>query len=113
MSEITRRAFVITATAVVCGCAASSSADPASDAKPMDLGAVKDYDKDGVFDKFAKTKKVLIVRDGQKLYAVSAVCTHKSCGIKPIATAGGGLRCPCHGSAFSALGEVKKGPAKQ
>jgi len=114
MSELSRRTFVIASSALVLGCAACEShADPVTDAKPIDLGDVKDFDKDGVFDKFAKTKKVLIVRDNGKLYAVSSICTHKSCGIKPEAVTGGGLKCPCHGSSFSSLGEVKKGPAKQ
>jgi Rieske Fe-S protein len=114
MSDITRRVFVLAATATICGCGAvGASADPPADAKPLDLGEVKDFDKDGVFDKFAKSKKILIVRDNGKLYAVSSICTHKACGIKPELAEGGGLKCPCHGSSFSMIGEVKKGPAKQ
>ena len=114
MSEINRRMFVLAATATICGCAMGDAAgETASGATSVDVGDVKDFDKDGVFDKFAKTKKILIVRESGKLYAISSVCPHRSCGIKPAATAGGGLRCPCHGSSFSALGEVKKGPATE
>lgn len=114
MNNLSRRSFIVTATAVACGCAVSdASADPASDGKPVDLGDVKNFDKDGVFDQFAKAKKIFIVRESGKLYAVSSICTHKSCGIKPELVAGGGLKCPCHGSSFSLIGEVKKGPAKQ
>lgn len=41
--------------------------------------------------------------------AFSAICTHKSCAVKP---AGKVLDCPCHGSSFDAFtGAVLGGPA--
>ncbi len=42
--------------------------------------------------------------------ALSAVCTHQGCEVRP---GSNGLRCPCHGSAFSLEGEVLRGPAKK
>jgi Rieske Fe-S protein len=42
--------------------------------------------------------------------AFSSTCTHEGCQVN--AVAGGLIKCPCHGSAFSvADGSVKKGPA--
>lgn len=46
--------------------------------------------------------------DGQ-MYAVSAVCTHLGCVAKR--NEDGGFLCPCHGSVFTADGDVTAGPA--
>ncbi|MCI0451409.1 MAG: Rieske (2Fe-2S) protein [Candidatus Latescibacteria bacterium] len=40
--------------------------------------------------------------------ALSAVCTHQGCEVRP---GSNGLRCPCHGSAYSLDGNVVRGPA--
>jgi Rieske Fe-S protein len=42
--------------------------------------------------------------------ATLMLCTHKSCELKP---QGNILICPCHGSEFSAVGQVLKEPADQ
>ena len=41
--------------------------------------------------------------------AVKMLCTHKGCGLD---VSGDVLLCGCHGSEFSAAGQVLKGPAK-
>lgn len=53
-------------------------------------------------------RAVAVYRDAEGAYAVSIVCTHLGCVVKPNAE---GFECPCHGSRFAANGEVKKGPA--
>jgi Rieske Fe-S protein len=53
-------------------------------------------------------RSVAIIRDGSGLYAVSTICTHLGCVIKPAAA---GFECPCHGSRFALNGDVVKGPA--
>ncbi len=40
--------------------------------------------------------------------AFLATCTHQGC---PVTPAGGGFRCPCHGSTFDGTGQVTGGPA--
>jgi nitrite reductase/ring-hydroxylating ferredoxin subunit len=53
-----------------------------------------------------------LINDGRQLYALSALCTHMGCRLKP--TQGSlGLRCLCHGARFSAAGAVLAGPAAQ
>lgn len=42
------------------------------------------------------------------IYAVSLVCTHLGCIVKPSEE---GFQCPCHGSWFDLNGKVVKGPA--
>ena len=55
-------------------------------------------------------RSVAIFRDVDGVYAVSLVCTHLGCIVKPLAD---GFECPCHGSRFGAAGAVTKGPAPQ
>jgi nitrite reductase/ring-hydroxylating ferredoxin subunit len=76
---------------------------------PLDVGSTADYAGDGIFDKFA-AEQVMIVREGKRLYACSAICTHKERTLKVVQDQ---LRCPSHGSRFDAEGKVVKGPAKK
>ena len=55
-------------------------------------------------------RPVSVFRDGEGVYAISNVCTHLGCIVKP---AEGGFSCPCHGSHFGPDGSVTKGPAPQ
>ena len=49
-----------------------------------------------------------LFRDAEGVYAISIICTHLGCIVKPTAN---GFECPCHGSAFAADGSVVRGPA--
>ena len=53
-------------------------------------------------------RNVSISRNDEGLYALSLICTHLGCIVKPSA---GGFECPCHGSRFDRNGAVVKGPA--
>lgn len=53
-------------------------------------------------------RAVAVFRDGDGVYAISTICTHLGCVVKPNAE---GFECPCHGSRFKADGAVAKGPA--
>lgn len=55
-------------------------------------------------------RAVALFRDAEGIYAVSTICTHLGCLVKP---APDGFECPCHGSRFKSDGEVTKGPAPQ
>jgi nitrite reductase/ring-hydroxylating ferredoxin subunit len=121
---VNRRDFVVEAAAagvglvVLAGACASAPAargaeQPASGG--IDAGSVTEFKRPGVYDKLAATKKILLVRNGERLVAVSAICTHKACTVKCPGGGGGGggeLKCSCHGSLFTPEGEVKKGPAQ-
>lgn len=53
-------------------------------------------------------RNVAVYRDEQGVYAISRVCTHLGCIVKPTAE---GFECPCHGSRYDRDGVVTKGPA--
>lgn len=53
-------------------------------------------------------RSVAIFRDAQGVHAISTICTHLGCVVKPGAA---GFECPCHGSRFASDGSVTKGPA--
>lgn len=53
-------------------------------------------------------RNVAVVRDAEGVFAVSLICTHLGCVVKPSAT---GFDCPCHGSKFAPDGSVTHGPA--
>jgi cytochrome b6-f complex iron-sulfur subunit len=53
-------------------------------------------------------RAVALFRDGEGVYAVSTICTHLGCVVKPNEE---GFECPCHGSRFAADGSVTRGPA--
>ena len=53
-------------------------------------------------------RPVALFRDPAGVYAISTVCTHLGCIVKPAAD---GFHCPCHGSRFSLEGLVTRGPA--
>jgi len=53
-------------------------------------------------------RNVAVFRDQQGVFAISRVCTHLGCIVKPTAE---GFECPCHGSRYDRDGLVTKGPA--
>ena len=53
-------------------------------------------------------RAVALSREGGEVRAVSLVCTHLGCIVKPDEK---GFHCPCHGSRFRPDGSVEKGPA--
>lgn len=52
--------------------------------------------------------KLVIRRSGNKVAAISTVCTHLGCTVNPSET---GFDCPCHGSQYDERGDVIGGPA--
>lgn len=117
MEKMSRREFVAAATAVVAACGAcatctfgaDAAAAPAAGGEKVDIGTLADYAKDGVYDKFARSNRIFVVRAEGELYACSAICTHKNA---PLTYNGKEIICKKHGSKFSDHGTATKGPAK-
>lgn len=55
-----------------------------------------------------ESQRVCVVREGEKVCAISTTCTHLGCIVAPSET---GFACPCHGSRFDQDGNVTGGPA--
>jgi cytochrome b6-f complex iron-sulfur subunit len=53
-------------------------------------------------------RRICIVREGDKIGAISITCTHLGCIVGISDT---GFACPCHGSRFDQDGNVTGGPA--
>ena len=73
-------------------------------------GFPDDYEVGQVSERFKDQYGVWIVRDDEKIYALSTVCTHLGCTPNwlPSDTK---FKCPCHGSGFYKTGINFEGPA--
>lgn len=55
---------------------------------------------------------VVVARDAQGVYGMTALCTHMGCTVHDVGhILADGVRCPCHGSTYDAVGAVLHGPA--
>jgi cytochrome b6-f complex iron-sulfur subunit len=55
-----------------------------------------------------EARRICIVREGDRMAAISTVCTHLGCIVSTSET---GFACPCHGSRYDQDGNVTGGPA--
>jgi cytochrome b6-f complex iron-sulfur subunit len=55
-----------------------------------------------------EAERICIVRDGNRMAAISTTCTHLGCSVSISDT---GFACPCHGSRYDQDGTVVGGPA--
>lgn len=106
-----RRDFLILTGTFVAGCAVGVGTNGvAAKDRTFNAGPIAGYAKDGVYTKF-QSRGFFIVRKGEKLFAISSICTHKDC--KLIAESDRTFYCKCHGSTFDPDGKVTRGPAKK
>lgn len=109
-----RRELIVLAGGVLLGgCAGRESAGgllAASMRGPIDAGPLSDYPADGVYGRFRSAYGFFVIREGPRVFAQSAICTHRAC---LLGQARDGFRCPCHGSTFTVDGHVTRGPARR
>jgi Rieske Fe-S protein len=110
--KISRRQFLMLTAVAAAGCEVAKNPGVASAAKErvVNAGPVSDYVAEGIYVRF-RDQGFFVVRQGEALFAVSAICTHRKC--KLAAEPDRSFLCPCHGSAFDPGGKVMKGPAKR
>ena len=117
MSELNRRDFLL-ATGVAAVSlmslpvlqSSAQAAAPTMPEKPVDVGELTSFDKDGVTKTFAKKPNyIFLVRADGKLYACLSMCTHK---YRPLTVKEDEFYCPAHHSEFSLKGTVTHGPAE-
>jgi cytochrome b6-f complex iron-sulfur subunit len=73
-------------------------------------GYPDEYEVGVVSERFKDQFGVWIVRDEEKIYALSTVCTHLGCTPNWLANEAK-FKCPCHGSGFYKTGINFEGPA--
>ena len=76
----------------------------------VNAGPAGSYAAEGVYTAF-RDQGFFIIRQGEKLFALSAICTHKKCKLN--AEPDRSFYCPCHGSTFDPGGRVTEGPAER
>ena len=74
------------------------------------IGFPDDFEVGKVDLRFKKQYNVWIVRDDEKITALSTVCTHLGCTPNWL-EADRKFKCPCHGSGFRSTGINFEGPA--
>jgi nitrite reductase/ring-hydroxylating ferredoxin subunit len=109
--NFSRRQFLILTAGFVAGCSSVESGknSAAGRERMINAGPAGDYAADGVYSRF-RDEGFFVIRKGEKLFALSAFCTHRKC--KLMAESDRSFYCKCHGSTFDSGGKVTKGPAK-
>jgi len=107
-NRIDRREFLMLAAAAIA--APKAAVDNPATERLIDAGPVSDYASDGVYDRF-RDEGFFVIRNGAKLIALSAYCTHRKCKLR--AESDHSFYCTCHGSTFDPNGKVTEGPAKR
>ena len=109
---INRREFLLLTVALVAGCSSveNGGAPSASKERLVNAGPVGDYARDGVYSAF-RNQGFFVIRRGEKLFALSSICTHRKC--KLTAEPDRSFYCHCHGSTFDPTGHVTEGPARR
>lgn len=110
--KINRREFLILAATFSAGCTSTNPVGGVSTRgeRVVNAGPVGNYANDGVYATF-RSQGFFIVRRGERLFALSAICTHKKCRLD--AESDRSFYCPCHGSTFDPSGQVTAGPARR
>ena len=95
-----------------CAAATESAASSTREDGFAELGTVTDLDSAGFLSsKSFAGGPVIAIRDpanADSVIAFNSTCTHQGCSV---AWENSEFACPCHGSKFSADGEVIEGPA--
>ena len=114
--EITRRELIVVAGATIAACGCSNSGPAPSEtvatrtSGPVDAGAASNFAAPGIYSQFSDQYGFFIIREGEQLYALSSICTHRECKLRVVDN---GFKCRCHGSTFTVDGHVTHGPARQ
>jgi Rieske Fe-S protein len=109
---LNRRKFFLLSAGLAAGCSSmpDEGLPPARGERVIPAGPAGGYAADGVYPRF-HDQGFFIIRQGQTLFALSAICTHRKC--KLIAEPDNSFYCKCHGSTFDPAGRVTRGPARR
>ena len=112
-----RKFLLLTTAATAAACARNTLADAdddrekpePSDQTVFDAGPLSAFPAAKVYGEHRMEGFFVVRRDGE-VFALSSVCTHHGCVVKP--EPDGSFQCPCHHARYAPDGSVTKGPAK-
>jgi len=84
------------------------TASTATIGQVVNIGPVSSFPAGQLTVAQVQGRPAIVTNAAGKIVVFSAICTHLGCVVAP---SGNGLHCPCHGSDYSATGEVVHGPA--
>jgi Rieske Fe-S protein len=105
---ITRRTFLIGCAGVLCPGGITGCQNREKLTEPTYVRIAKIDELNEGYNNFP-LQLVALYRQGEDIKALSLMCTHQQCPVKP---EGQGFLCPCHGSRFDYEGRVLNGPAQ-
>ena len=110
--NVSRRQFVVLASAAAAACCTGCQQDGGGAAllvpHDADAGPASAVPADRVDDRF-RNQGFFLVRRGDRVVALSSICTHQNCTINAMPDRS--FTCKCHGSRFDPTGHVVTGPA--
>jgi Rieske Fe-S protein len=112
-TSLSRRSLLIKTSVGIGLCACSGitlAADNSAKSGLFDAGLLSDFGQ-GCADTFAHNDPhIFIVRQKDRLFVSSSICTHKRCMIE---RTGAGYSCDCHHSKYTPDGVPVHGPARK
>src|SRR5580693_5101147 len=106
-----RRHFLLLTGGLAAGCKSAISGNVnGRTERTVNAGPAGNFAADGIYGNFRDEGFFVIRRDG-KLFALSAICTHRRC--KLTVERDRSFYCKCHGSTFDPAGHVTEGPARR
>ena len=108
-TDISRRQMLLMSALAAAAFSPVGRALAAGSGASLDAGEMATFDKDGIYSGLAD-QGVFLIRQGKRLVAQSARCTHKGCRLTPSDV---GFSCHCHGSTFALDGRVTRPPARR
>lgn len=108
LSAINRRRFL----AFTSGCFLGAAPVLAGGSRPIDIGPLKDFARDGISEKFIQ-HNFFVIRNRGRLYATIATCPHKGNYLLVDPKNATRIICSGHDSVFNAEGMTTGGKAKR
>ena len=109
--KLNRRQFLLLTAGLAAGCKTGNDDGHAAGAERIvNAGAASQFAADGVYGNY-RDQGFFVIRQGGKLFALSAICTHRQCKLN--AEPDRSFYCKCHGSTFDPNGHVTAGPARR
>lgn len=107
-----RREFLVAGAGCACLLFTKTGVAETASTGPVKIGDLKSFTKEGLDAKFLK-HGFFIVRGKDRIYALSAFCTHRTDAQLKGQTGAEKIICPRHNAQFALDGTPQKGPPKR